>query len=264
MSGSLKLGLVTYQLAAEWDLDTLIANCEQTGWEAVELRTEHAHRVEPELDASARAEVRRRFESSKVRLLSFGTTCEYHSPDPDVLRQNIERTKAFVDLAADVGAVGVKVRPNGLAVNKGVPEEVTLKQIGDALRECGEAASAKGVEIWLEVHGKETSEPSRIRTIMQHCGHPSVGVTWNCNHQDVKNGSIKESYDLLAPWVRVLHIHDLWDPAYPYQELFDNLLERGFNGYALAEIPASPDPIRLMRFYKALFEAMVELARRKA
>ena len=45
----MKLGLVTYQWAKDWDLPTLIANCEKTGYLGVELRTEHAHKVETNL-----------------------------------------------------------------------------------------------------------------------------------------------------------------------------------------------------------------------
>src|SRR5438874_12179260 len=36
-----KLGLVTYELAKDWDIDTIIKNCEATGFEGVELRTTH-------------------------------------------------------------------------------------------------------------------------------------------------------------------------------------------------------------------------------
>ena len=42
----MNLGLVTYNLARDWDLPTLIRNCEETGFHAVELRTTHAHGVE--------------------------------------------------------------------------------------------------------------------------------------------------------------------------------------------------------------------------
>ena len=42
----MKLGLVTYQWAKDWDLPTLIANCEKTGYSGVELRVDHAHKVE--------------------------------------------------------------------------------------------------------------------------------------------------------------------------------------------------------------------------
>ena len=48
----MKLGLVTYQWGKDWDLPTLIANCEKAGLQGVELRTQHAHGVETSLSAS--------------------------------------------------------------------------------------------------------------------------------------------------------------------------------------------------------------------
>src|SRR5271166_4219527 len=51
-----KLGLVTYNLEKDWDIDTLIKNCEETGFEGVELRTTHKHGVEISLDKAQRTE----------------------------------------------------------------------------------------------------------------------------------------------------------------------------------------------------------------
>src|SRR6476646_6573840 len=133
--GQFKLGTVTYNLAKDWDVPTIIKNCETTGFEAVELRTTHKHGVEPSLDTASRAEVRKRFADSKVRLLSLGTVCEFHSPDQTVLRKNIDECRSFLELARDLGCLGVKVRPNGIP--KQVPEEKTIAQIGAALNECG-------------------------------------------------------------------------------------------------------------------------------
>ena len=48
-SSRMKLGLCTFQWGKDWDVPTIIANCEKTGVLAVELRTEHKHRVEPSL-----------------------------------------------------------------------------------------------------------------------------------------------------------------------------------------------------------------------
>ena len=42
----MKFGLVTYQWGKDWDLPTLITNCERTGYHGIELRTQHAHGVE--------------------------------------------------------------------------------------------------------------------------------------------------------------------------------------------------------------------------
>ena len=102
------------------------------------------------------------------------------------VRENIEGTKEYAQLAADVGAPGVKVRPNGLP--EGVSTEKTLTQIGMSLRECGEFAKNLGVQIRLEVHGRETSHVPHIRTIMEIAEHDNVFVCWNSNPGEVENG----------------------------------------------------------------------------
>ena len=95
------------------------------------------------------------------------------------MKKQVETCKQFVELVHDLGGNGVKVRPNGLP--KGVSTEKTLEQIGKALVECGKAAADAGVEIWVEVHGGGTQQPPNMKTIMEQCGHKSVGVTWNSN-----------------------------------------------------------------------------------
>lgn len=252
----MKLGLVTYNLAKDWSIEKIIELCSKTGFEAVELRTTHAHGVEPTLGFEERRRVRELFERSPVRLLSLGTVCEYHSPDRAEVERNIEMTKRFVELAHDVGALGVKVRPNRLMEDKGIPREKTLRQIGEALRLCGDHAVKYGVEIWVEVHGYGTSDPTCMRRIMEITDHPQVGVCWNSNPTDVKDGSVRESFELLKDWIRSVHIHELYDRSYPYRELFSLLKGIGYDRYCLAEIPESAEPERLMRYYRALWEEL--------
>ncbi|MFQ5740782.1 MAG: sugar phosphate isomerase/epimerase, partial [Acidobacteriota bacterium] len=76
-----ELGTVTYNLGRNWGLDRLIEICEETNFKAVELRTTHAHGVEPTLSKRQRAAVRRRFQKTPVQLAGLGTVCEFHSPD---------------------------------------------------------------------------------------------------------------------------------------------------------------------------------------
>jgi len=157
-----------------------------------------------------------------------------------------------------VGATGVKVRPNGLV--EGIPEEKTLQQIGTALRECGDAARDNGVEIWVEVHGRDTQEPPRIRKIMDFCAHPTVGVCWNSNPTDVKDGSLREYFNLLKPFIRSCHITELAND-YPWRELFGLLRDAKYERFTLQEIQplASKDPKdieRFMRFYRKLWLAL--------
>jgi sugar phosphate isomerase/epimerase len=246
-----ELGTVTYNFGRAMDLDTLITTCEKTGFKAVELRSTHKHGVEPDITKEQRAAVRQRFTRTKVKLFGLGSACEFHSPDAEVVKQNIALAERFVELAADVGAVGVKVRPNGLP--KQGPTEPTVKQIGHALQEVGDAGQKHGIEIWVEVHGPGTADPSVMRAIMDACGHPNVGVTWNSNPQDVKDGSIRQNFDLLKALIRCVHIHDLYD-SYPYRELFTLLRDIGYDRYTEAEAPETTDPLRVMRYYRAMWE----------
>ena len=109
-----QLGIVTYNIAKDWDLPTILARLEKLGFAGVELRSGHAHKVEVDLTGPQREEVRQRFEDSPVHLAGLGSAFEYQSADPAVVRKNIEGTKEYIRLAHDVGSPGVKVRPNGI------------------------------------------------------------------------------------------------------------------------------------------------------
>ena len=123
-----QLGIVTHNFTLGWDLPTILTRLEKLGYAGVELHTGHAHKVEVSLTRQERDEVRRRFADSPVSLAGLGSTFEYHSVDPAVVRKNIEGTKEYVRLAHDVGAPGVKVRPNGVPAGGNLDQ--TLRQVG--------------------------------------------------------------------------------------------------------------------------------------
>jgi sugar phosphate isomerase/epimerase len=246
----MQLGAVTYNVLADWDLDRIITMLPQLGYEAVELRTGHKHGVEPSLSADQRQRVQRKFERSRLRLLSYGTTCEFQSPDPAVRQRNIDTAKQFIDLAHDTGALAIKVRPNGLP--PGVAPDTTIRNIGDSLRQIGDAGHLKGIQIWLEVHGRDTQNPPIAAAIMKAAHHDNVGLCWNSNPTDVVNGSVKPSFDLLRPWIRNCHINELTN-TYPWRELFTLLRKSGYEGYTLCECAASPEPERFLRYYRSLW-----------
>jgi sugar phosphate isomerase/epimerase len=259
-----RLGIVTYNIARAWDVPTIIKICKAVGLSPVELRTTHKHGVEPSLSKDERKEVRKRFADGGVEIWGCGTTCEFHAPDMATVQKNIDLCKQFVELAADIGGRGVKVRPNGLP--KGVPVEKTLEQIGKALVPCGKAAADAGVEIWVEVHGNGTAHPPYIQTMMEACGHASVGITWNSNASDIKDKSVADYFHLLRPWLRSCHINELYKDGlgqYPYRELFRLMRETGYDRVTLCEVgkdmPTPEAGEEMLRYYKALW---TELATR--
>ncbi|HCO93735.1 MAG TPA: xylose isomerase, partial [Phycisphaerales bacterium] len=151
-SGSkMKFGLVTYLWGRDWDLPTVIANCEKTKVLGVELRTEHAHGVESNLNARQRRDVKKRFDDSPVTLLGPGANFAFHHADASRLRKDIEGAKEYIKLSRDCGGTGIKVKPNDLPRN--VPQEKTIEQIGKSLNELGRFGADYGQQIRLEVHG---------------------------------------------------------------------------------------------------------------
>src|SRR3954468_10696521 len=107
----LKLGAVTYNIAKDWDVPTIIKNLTEAGFDAVELRTTHKHGVEITLSPSQRTEVKKQFDASPVKIGGLGTTCEFQAADQAIVRKNIDETKEWVKLAKDIGSPSVKVRP---------------------------------------------------------------------------------------------------------------------------------------------------------
>jgi sugar phosphate isomerase/epimerase len=256
-----KLGLVTYNVPATWDLPTILKVCKEVGIAAVECRTTHKHGVEPSLTAAQRSDVKKQFAGSGVVFWGCGSVCEFHSDNPAVVQKNVETCKQFVGLVHDLGGKGVKVRPNG--VPKGGDPQKTFEQIGKALAGCGQAAKDAGVEIWVEVHGAVTAVPKNMRAIMDACGHPAVGVTWNSNPTDLDaNKSIVPAFDLLKPFIRSCHINDLENDkkgTYPYRELFKLLRGIGYDRYTLCEVGKSYDVAagtEFLKNYKRLWEEL--------
>ena len=73
--GNMQLGLVTYNWGKDWDVPTLIRNCEATGFAGVELRSTHKHGVEITIDKKRRQEVASQFADSNVELVGLGSAC---------------------------------------------------------------------------------------------------------------------------------------------------------------------------------------------
>jgi len=253
----MKLGTVTYNLAQDWDIETIIKNCSAAQFQGVELRTGHAHKVEVALSKTQRDEVKQRFADSAVQLMGLGSAFDFHTPDQDKLKKDIAASQEYIVLAHDVGATGVKVRPNGLP--KEVPKEKTLEQIGRSLRLLGQFAENYGIAIRLEVHGTDTSLLPNIRTILDTADRQNVGACWNCNQSDLEGEGFDHNFDLVKDRIFSVHMRDLYLEEYPFRKLLTRLNKIGYSGFCLAEIPPSTDPVRVMRYFRALWLAYQEL-----
>ncbi len=254
---NMKLGLVTYQWGKDWDLPTLIANCEKTGLLGVELRTEHAHGVETNLTASQRADVKQRFADSRVTCIGYGSNFAYHYPDQAELRQNIEDTKAYLQLCKDIGATGIKVKPNGLPAE--VAKEKTIAQIAASLNEVGKYASDLGQKVRVEVHGELTQELPNMKAIFEQVTSPSVKMCWNSNDEDLLPPGLVANFNSVKQWFGdTVHVRELNVGDYPYQQLMDLFKGINYDGWILLEARTEPnDRIAAMKEQMDIFNKMI-------
>lgn len=259
---NMSFGLVTYLWGQDWDLPTLLRNCEASGVLGVELRTTHAHGVEPSLNKKQRADVAKRFADSPVTLLGPGSNERFDDPDPAVLKKAIEATKAFIVLSHDIGGTGVKVKPDRF--HNTVPREKTIEQIGRSLNELGEFAAGYGQEIRLEVHGQCAELPT-IKAIMDVADEENVAVCWNCNPQDLQGKGLAYNFNLVRDrFGATAHVRELDDSSYPYRELFELLVKTDYDGWILLEARTKPeDRVAALKHQRELFAKLVAAAQAK-
>jgi len=256
---NMRLGLVTYLWGQNWDLPTLIENCTKGNVLGVELRTTHQHGVERELNAAQRREVKLRFADSPITCVGIGSDERFDNPDPAVVQKAIETTKEFIVLSHDVGGSGVKVKPNKFY--KDIPKERTTEQIGNALNELGAFGEGYGQEIRLEVHGGYAHLPD-MRSIMDVADHPNAKICWNSNQQDLAGEGLEHNFRLVSDrFGATCHTREMDSEKYPYQELFNLLVEIDYAGWLLLECSSKQtDPVAALHRQVALFRQLVTRA----
>lgn len=253
----MKFGLVTYLWGKDWDLPNLIANCEKAGLLGVELRTQHAHGVETNLSASERTDVKKRFADSPVTCVGYGSNFEYHQVDQALVKKNIQGTIEYLKLCKDIGATGIKVKPNGIPTK--VSKEKTIAQIAASFNEVGKVASDLGQVVRVEVHGKESQKIPNMKAIFEQVTEKSVKICWNCNDQDLLAPGLEDNFNSVKKWFGdTVHIRELNVGDYPYQQLMDLFVKIKYDGWILLEARTKPeDRIAAMKEQLAVFNKMI-------
>ena len=255
----MRLGLLSYNIARDWDLDTMLDKCAELGYQGIELRadSEHAHGVEATLSKPERREVRRKIDDSDIILCGLGSGCKYDSPDPAEVARNIEHTRKLLQLCCDLNAPGLKVFGNHFHEDEGIERTRTVEQVAKALAECAKTANNLGLEVRFEMHG-DFYRPTDVLEVLHQADHPQIKLIYNSDPRDVTDSSAAEVIHEVMPYVTHVHMHELTDPRYPYREMIELLTDSGYTGFCVAEIQSSPEPERLLRYYHDLWHAYVD------
>lgn len=190
----------------EMDLAGMIQTAERFGYDGMEPRLDanHAHGIEVSASDSQRQAIKEQVLAGPVQLACLATSLSYANPAklPDMLTQSHER----IDLAGDLAVPAIRVF--GGMIPEGIRREEAIDNLTQALAAIADHAAAREVLLCLETHD-DWCDPRHVAAVMQQVGHPAIAVNWDIMHP-VRTGvmGIQESYDVLRPWIKHVHVHD--------------------------------------------------------
>ncbi len=116
-----------------------------------------------------------------------------------MLRQNIEQTKEYIKLCKDIGATGIKVKPNYLPPE--VTRATTIAQIAASLNECGIFARDYAQIIRVECHGNKTEDIVNMKAIFDQVTERNVKLCWNSNNVDLSPPGLEANFNSVKKYI---------------------------------------------------------------
>ncbi len=251
----MKLSIMTYQIAKDWDLDTYLQVAKRTGCAGVEFRVEldYKHGVELERTPEERQAIKAKCAEAGIDIACIATGCRFHFPEPEKRAEQVVLAKQYVQLAADLGCGRIRVFGNDLPAD--VEKRRVVGFVGNSLRDIAEFSEPLGVDVLLEMHG-DFNDWRTATVAAEWANHQNVAIIYNCDQRDIVEGSVRDCFEGIQHLLRHVHFHSLL-ADYPYKELLSLLKGMDYQGYLSAELPASDDPETVMGLTAALMREYI-------
>jgi len=234
-----------------WDLPRIVDAAGRMGYDGIELRfvaADDALWARPELSGAGLAETRRRLADAGLEVPCVDTRSFFHHPDPAARRQAIEEAVRSADVAAGLGATGIRVF--GDRVQAGADLGTTRDWIAESLATLRDRLHGSGVSVWLETHG-DFATAAAARSLLEQAGSDGLGLVWDPANAFSEFGETpEEGAAVLGSLVRHVHLKDLrrpadghlpWPPVlmgrgdFPAAAVLDRLKRRGYERWVSFE-----------------------------
>jgi len=266
----MKLSFMTW-VCPDWNVKQIIEGAKKYNYDGVEIRvqTDHAHGLDIESDATARADFRKAFEDAGVEISCIATSLKFSNPDESVRQENIDLLRRYIELAHDVGSPNIRVF--GGAEGKGEPTGI-IKTVAEALADVCREASDAGVYVCLETHDY-FSHSKYVARAVQMANCPNIRALWDVLHPVRHLETVDEAYANLRGLVQHLHLHDakhdearnriqlcpLGEGMVDHKRAMELLKADGFEGHFAVELMrVNPDEV-LPQYSRKWHEYLAEL-----
>ena len=206
--GRLPLGFSTLG-SPKWDWLTTLDYAAAHGYSGIELRgilTDLDLTKRPEFQPGQLAQTKRELVDRSLSITDLGASASMHEMDAAKREVQLAEGRRFVDLAGRLGVPYVRVFGNNYV--KGVPREQMLEHIARGLRELGEYARPRNVQVIVETHGDFTDSPTLLE-LMRRADSPGVAILWDAHHTFVESKESPETtVRALGKYIRHTHLKD--------------------------------------------------------
>jgi len=188
----------------------IIAIAVGKGYDGVELRFvqgEDSLWKLPVFSGKELASTKRALADHALTISCLDTSCRFHSPDAAERGLWITEGRRMADLAAELGAPGLRVF--GDTIQPGADRASTQTWIAESVRELAEITAARGVEVWIENHGDFVGS-GETAAILQQAASPKAGTVWDpANSFAAAREQPADGAARLRVAIRHVHIKDL-------------------------------------------------------
>jgi D-psicose/D-tagatose/L-ribulose 3-epimerase len=201
--------------------------------------------------------------------------------NPSVQRFTLDRIKAYVDQGAYLGARNVLLVVGEYYWDCEVfPAEAIWDMAKDAVRNAGEYAGSKGLEIVLELEPFETAilkDVHELVRFVREIDHPAVRANADISHLHLSDASFEDVKELTG-LIGHIHLSDCDGKVHgdlpagrgvtPIKDYLAAIRDTGYDGTVSIELEYSPDPDKIVEWaaeaYRETAKIMAELGVRQA
>jgi len=187
-------------------LGEMLSLAQEFGYDGVEPRTGriHAHGIELDTGTDDRKRI---LDSARAHGVTFSCLAiGSRFANPAVAETGLAEAQAGIRLARDLESGFVRVFGGQMAV--GDKREDAIRRIARSLQTLAPLARDCGVTVCFETHD-DWCDPAHVAAVMEEVDDPAIGVNWDVMHPvRTRLTTMEESYRILRPWIRHVHIHD--------------------------------------------------------
>lgn len=262
--GKMKFSFMSFS-CPEANLVEMLGYAKKYGYDGIEPRaqSQHKHGIEIDTNKQQRNEIKKIFLDSGVECACLATSVRYCFSDEGKRKENIELTKAFIDLSCDIGTK--RIRVFGGMPDREMLESEAIEIVGGCLAQVSEYAEKNQIFICLETHDFFSRADTAAEAV-RIANNPFIKINWDIMHPFTRGMTIEQAFSHVNGLIEHCHIHDgIYDEKrnvklalmgkgeIPYQTAVKLLKDTGYQGYLSGEyISAWPVEVVLPHDIKIL------------